>query len=88
MYRSISTSSARLNWFNLAYPPGARSPHLHPRTLALQLAFIPGPGGRRDLGPGFSSGGESDEGGSSGAKIGALKEAVYTEVCVVVAAVG
>ncbi|CAM9458952.1 unnamed protein product, partial [Pylaiella littoralis] len=47
-----------------------------------QLAFIPGPRGRRDLGPGFCSGTEKVDGGSSSsssAKIGALKEAVYTK---------
>ncbi|CAM9133566.1 unnamed protein product, partial [Hapterophycus canaliculatus] len=44
-----------------------------------QVAFIPGPVGRRDLGPGFSNGGESEDGGGVKAKIAALKEAVYTE---------
>ncbi|CAM9598948.1 unnamed protein product, partial [Ectocarpus sp. 13 AM-2016] len=46
-----------------------------------QVAFIPGPGGRRDLGPGFSNTvGEGEDGKGGGcAKIVALKEAVYTE---------
>ena len=48
----------------------------------MQLAFIPGPGGRRDLGPGHVSAGakEKEGSGNSSAKIGALRAAVYSEV--------
>ncbi|CAM9250646.1 unnamed protein product [Scytosiphon promiscuus] len=44
-----------------------------------QVAFIPGPGGRRDLGPGFSRDSDSEDGRNGKAKIAALKDAVYTE---------
>lgn len=46
-----------------------------------QVAFIPGPLGRRDLGPGYVQHDDMEgESSGSGSKIKALKEAVYTEV--------
>ncbi|CAN0018201.1 unnamed protein product, partial [Choristocarpus tenellus] len=43
-----------------------------------QVALIPGPRGRSELGPGHMEGGEAGSRGS--VKIKALKEAVATEV--------
>lgn len=63
-------------------------PHQHcANPSVVQVAFIPGPRGRRDLGPGYAGGSkqatasEARKGdGESTKKISALKEAVYTEV--------
>lgn len=68
----------KINRTNISYLPAV--------LPKIQLAFIPGPGGRGDLGPGYVSpdAKEKEERGnsssSSSAKIGALKAAVYSEV--------